>query len=271
MEQEQGANIPPVKISKDKFSDRVVVVTGAASGIGKTTALLFASQGASVVAVDVNEDGLVRVVDEMRNADSAGAIFSHRVCDLTDEAQVSEMIEWVISATGRIDVLAHLAGIYPFHPLLNFPTEMYRKIMTVNVDTSFFLVRAILPRMQSRGYGRIVLTSSGTVQEPEEGLSVYVASKAAVVGLTRAAAVEAGPGVTVNTVMPGLVKTPTIWGAGVRADGTHPIFEHVIGKQVVKRAGLPEDIAHAVCFLASPEASFITGQILDVSGGNTFH
>ena len=71
--------------------------------------------------------------------------------------------------------------------------------------------------------------------------------------------------------MPELVKTPTIWDAGVRADGTHPIFEHVIAKQVVKRAGLPEDIGHAVCFLASPKASFITGQVLDVSGGNTFH
>ncbi len=115
-------------------------------------------------------------------------------------------------------------------------------------------------------------SSSSAIQEPEEGLSVYVASRTALVGLTHAACVEAGgPGVTVNTVMPGLVKTPTIWDAGGRADGTHPILEHVIARQVVKRAALPEEIGHAVCFLANPEASFITGQIMDGSGGNTFH
>ena len=125
--------------------------------------------------------------------------------------------------------------------------------------------------MKSRGYGRVIFISSCTVQEPEAGLSAYVVSKAALIGLTRAAAVETGPGITVNTVMPGLVKTASIWDPTVQADGSNPLFDHVIGKQVVKRAGLPEDIAHAVCWFSSPEAAFITGQILDVSGGNTFH
>lgn len=125
--------------------------------------------------------------------------------------------------------------------------------------------------MQKAGYGRIIHTSSSTVQEPEPGLVAYVAAKAAVIGLVRSTSVEAGPGVTVNVVMPGLIKTDTIWNSGVQPDGTQPLFETVMKKQVVKRYGRPEDIAYTICFIASPEASFITGQTFDVSGGETFH
>ena len=110
MEQEQGANIPPIRIAKDKFSDYTVLVTGAASGIGKTTALLFSKQGAIVVMLDLNEEGLKAVDDEIK---AAGGSSSFRACDLTDEAKVNKAIEWVISVHSRIDVLAHIAGIYP--------------------------------------------------------------------------------------------------------------------------------------------------------------
>ncbi|KAH6867505.1 hypothetical protein B0T10DRAFT_572253 [Thelonectria olida] len=265
---ETDAQAPPIRLIKDKFSDQVVAVTGAAQGIGLTTAQLFASQGATVILLDIQEDRLKEAVSAIKEA---GGASGYHVCDISDEKAVKASIEWIILAYSKLDVLAHIAGIYPNHSLLSFPTEVYRKTMSINIDASFFLVREVLPHMQCRGYGRIILTSSSTVQEPENGLTAYVASKAAVIGLVRAAAIETGPGITINTVMPGLVKTPTVWDLGVREDGSHPLFEHVLAKQVVKRCGLPEDIGHAVCFLASPEASFITGQILDLSGGATFH
>ena len=143
--------------------------------------------------------------------------------------------------------------------------------MTVNLDATFFLVRAVLPHMQSRGYGRIVLTSSSVFSQPEVGLAPYTASKAAVIGLARATAKEAGPGVTINCVMPSLVKTPTTWQAGVEDESRKALFDSIMAKQCVKRCVMPADVGHAVCFLASPEAAMVTGQILDVSGGETFH
>ncbi|KAF2175839.1 NAD(P)-binding protein [Zopfia rhizophila CBS 207.26] len=259
---------PPIKITSDKFSDHVVLVSGAAQGIGLTTAQLFASQSATVVMVDIQEDKLKTAVSAIRDMGGASV---YRVCNITDEEAIAATFQWVISVYSEIDVLAHIAGVYPSHPLVGFPTDHYRKTMSVNVDATFFVLRAVLLHMESRGYGRIILTSSSTIQEPEEGLSAYIASKSAVIGFTRAAATEAAQGITVNTVMPGLIRTGTIWETTMQPDGSHPLFDHVLAKQIVKRYRSPEDIGYAVCFLASPEASFVTGQILDLSGGAMFH
>lgn len=263
-EREKGAKQREVKLSKDKFTDHVVVVTGAAQGIGNCTAQLLAKQGATVILVDIQETKLKTAQSEINAA-------AYKVCNVTNEDEIKETLKWIVDKFSRIDALIHFAGIFPFHPLQDYPTDQYHKMINVNVDSTFFLVREVLPYMQAEGYGRIVLTSSGTVQRPVPGLTAYVASKAAVVGIARAAAAEAGPGITVNSVMPGLIKTEGTWANGVQPDGRHPFFESIIDKQVVKRCGLPEDIAHAACFLASAEASWITGQILDVGGGLTFH
>ncbi|KAE9363148.1 NAD(P)-binding protein [Stipitochalara longipes BDJ] len=268
MDIEVGANIPEIKIYQDKFAGHVVVVTGAGQGIGEVTARLFASQGAQVVMLDIQEQKLKNVQSSI---EQGGGKAAYQLCDVSDEKSVSEAIEWIVATYKKIDVLGHLAGIYPFSPLVNYPTEMYRRVISINVDASFWLTRAVLPHMQKAGYGRIILTSSSAFQEPEAGMSAYVASKGAVVGLMRATAVEAGPGVTANVIMPGLIKTDTVWNAAVRPDGSHPVFEMVVPKQLIKRMGRPEDIAHAICFIASPEAHFFTGQIFDCSGGETFH
>jgi NAD(P)-dependent dehydrogenase (short-subunit alcohol dehydrogenase family) len=210
MENEAGANIPEIRIYPDKFSNHVIVITGAGQGIGEATARLFASQGAQVFMLDIQEQKLKNVQSSMIQQGGK-------------EQAVSEE---------KIDALAHLAGIYPFHSLVGYPTEIYRRIISINLDASFYLTRAVLPHMQKSGYGRIILTSSSSSQEPEFGLSAYVASKGAIVGLARATAIEAGPGVTANVIMPGLIKTETVWNAGVRPDGSHPIFDAVIPKQV---------------------------------------
>lgn len=264
-----SSSIPPdIRICKDKYAGQIVVVTESAQGIGRGTAELFSAQGAVVVLIDVQEKKL-KAVQAKIEQDGGKAAF--RACDLTIEHEVISTFEWIISQYSRIDVLAHLAGIYPFHPLVDYPTKMYLRIMAVNMDATFFVVRAALPLMQKHSYGRIILTTSTTFAKPAPGLSMYLASKGGVIGLMRAAAVEAGPGVTVNAVMPGLIHTETSWNVSVQPDGTNPIFEHEICGQIIKRAGMPEDVAHAISYLASPEASFITGQISNVDAGGTFY
>ena len=121
--------------------------------------------------------------------------------------------------------------------------------------------------MQKRGYGRIINTSSQTIVKPEPGLAVYAASKSAVAGFTKATATEAGPGVTANFVSPTLIATDTT----LNAPHAKPLFAKIVGQQYVKRTGLPEDVAHAIMYIASPEAEFITGQMFDIGGGSFFH
>jgi NAD(P)-dependent dehydrogenase (short-subunit alcohol dehydrogenase family) len=266
--EEIGANIAHIKAYPDKFEGQVVIVTGAARGIGEVTAKLLATQGATVVLVDLDEKRLEEVSSKIS---SQGAKITTRVCDVGVEAQVDSLINEIATTYGRIDVLVHLAGIYPFHPILNHPTAEYRRIMNVNMDSCFFLTRSVLPYMQKAGYGRIINTASSTLQSPAAGLSAYIAAKSAIVGFTRVTAVEAGPGVTANIVLPGLIRTDNIWNAGVAPDGSRPLFDKAIARQCVKRYGLPEDVAHTISFIASPESQFITGQIFDIAGGSTFH
>lgn len=267
---EYGANIPPIKVYPDKYEGHVVVITGAAQGIGEATSKLFASQGATVVMVDIQKDKLEAVWAEIEKNEYLGKT-TFRVCDISNESQVNSLIEELIATFGKISVLVQLAALYPFIPLVNHPTEQYKRIMTVNVDACFYLTRAVLPHMQKAGYGRLINTSSGTLQLPDAGLSVYVASKSAVLGWTRSTAVEAGPGVTANIILPGLIRTDAVWEAQKRPDGSRPLFDRLLAKQCVKRNGRPEDIAHTINFIASPEAQFITGQIFDCGGGATFH
>lgn len=263
IEHEKGAQVPAIKTYADKFLGHVVVITGAGSGIGETTARLFAQQGAQLVLFDVDKENLQRVRDSIHQA---GGKADFCVCDVSNEQNVIEAIETTILLHHKIDILANLAGIFPFHPLTDFPTEMYRRILSINVDGSFFLTRAVLPYMQKAGYGRIVLVASGTFNDPPPGLAIYVASKAAVIGFTRAVAVEAGVGITANVVLPGLINTPGVQ----RIEASDEMFQDTVEKQVVKRKGHPLDIAYTICFLASPEAAFITGQSFNCNGGQSF-
>lgn len=267
-ETEPGSQIPQIKIYPDKFEGQVVMITGAAQGIGEISSMLFAVQGATVIMVDVQADKLASVLSRLETDGYKGAT---RVCDISDEKQVDSMVEGVISEFGKIDVLIQLAALYPFIPLTTMSPQDFQRVMNVNVNACFNLTRAVLPHMQKAGYGRLINTSSGTLQLPDPGLSAYVTSKAAIVGFTRSVAVESGPGVTANVILPGLIRTPAVWKLHGRPDGSHPLFDRLLEKQTVKRNGRPEDIAHTICFIASPEAQFISGQIFDCGGGATFH
>ncbi|EXJ54690.1 hypothetical protein A1O7_10031 [Cladophialophora yegresii CBS 114405] len=177
------------------------------------------------------------------------------------------MINEVVSTLGRIDVLVHIAGIYPFGPLPGQSAQEYKRVMSVNMDSAFYLTRAVLPHTQKAGYGRIINTASGTTSHPEAGLAVCAASKSAVVAFTRATATEAGPGVTANVVAPGSVVTETTWSS----PHAKPIFDKAVERQCVERYGQPTDVAQMISFIASPAAELITGQRFHVSGGMIFN
>ncbi|KAF9889862.1 Reductase [Aspergillus nanangensis] len=238
---DHGNIAPPSPILyQDKFSNHVVVVTGAAAGIGRETAQMFSAQGAHVILIDINQASLEEVELAIRQS---GAKADARRCDISNEED--------------IDILVNLAGVYEFKNLVDFPIDLYHRVIDINLHGSFYLTRAVLPHMQKAQYGRIIHTSSSTYADPKPGLAPYIASKAAVIGLVRATAVEAGPGVTVNAIMPGLIDTEHVRSL----DRYQDLLRIVIGNQAVKRKGVPSDIAHAVCFIASPEASFFSGQL----------
>jgi NAD(P)-dependent dehydrogenase (short-subunit alcohol dehydrogenase family) len=213
--------------------------------------------------VDIDEEGLHQVETSIS---SHGGKVSSRVCDLTQEEQVRELVHDIAHQYHKIDILSHVAGVYPAKPLLETTTEDYRKIFHVNMDSCFFLTQSVLPYMQKAGYGRIVNTTSQTIVKPEPGLSVYTASKGAVAAFTRATAVEAGPGITANVISPTMIATERT----AAAPEMQPWLTKVVDLQVVKRNGTPEDVAHAFIYLASPEAGFITGQVFNVGGGAVF-
>ena len=258
--EEAGANVPPIKIYPDKFKGQVVVVTGAAQGIGEVTAKLFAAQGASVILVDLNKEKVEEVSAKLSQSGTVTA----RVCNIGVEEEVDALIKGIVETLGKIDVVVHLAGIYPFHPIHEYPTSQYRRVMNVSMDGCFFLTRAVLPHMRKAGYGRIINTASSTVYGPVPGLSVYAGAKGAITAFTRTVAVQAGPGITANIISPGLIRTENAYKQSPE------LFEPVMAKQCVKRYGRPEDIAHTISFVASPEAQMITGQVFDVTGGSTF-
>ena len=260
---ELGANIPPIKIYPDKFENHVVLVTGAAQGIGKETSSLFANQGALVVLVDIEAEKLEALSIMLT---TKGAKVAHKVCDLTQETSVDTMIKEVIEAHGKIDVLVHLAGIYPFIPILDIKTADYARIMSVNMDSCFYLTRAVLPFMRKAGYGRIINTSTAGIVGPSPGMSAYIAAKGAVAMFTRAVATETGPGVTVNAVSPAMIFTENTWSN----PGALGVADAVLARQQIKRVGLPSDVAHMISFIASPESQWITGHLFDVSGGAVF-
>jgi NAD(P)-dependent dehydrogenase (short-subunit alcohol dehydrogenase family) len=259
---------PQTKLYPDKFRGQVVIITGAAQGIGEVTAIQFATQGATVILVDIQREKLEAVVDRIT---AQGGSASARVVNLSDDSQVTQFIDGVVKAHSQIHVIIHLAGLYEALPVWKLTTGEYRQVMGINLDAVFFLVRAILPHMNHHGYGRIICASSAAVLGPVPGHASYVAAKAGVVGFMRAIAVEAEGGVTANTIMPGLIASQEVVERYAQPDGSVPFLDKVVETQAVKRRGRMEDVAHTIGFIASSEAGFISGQVFDVGGGRTFH
>lgn len=245
-----------------RFKDQVVVITGAARGIGFATAHYLAGEGAAIAIVDrdpaAGEEAAARLV-------AGGADVAAFAADVTDRAAVHAAIDAVMARFGKIDVLVNNAGIYPHIPFEQLAEGEWHRIIDVNLTSAYLVTQAVIPLMAAAGYGRVVNTASGVVFNGIPNVSAYASSKAGVIGMTRVLANEYGPrGVTVNAVSPGLVESE-----GVMED-IEAIFEGTIAAQSVKRRGTVQDIAACVAYIASSEAGFLNGQTINIDGGARF-
>jgi 3-oxoacyl-[acyl-carrier protein] reductase len=243
-----------------RVAGKIAVVIGAARGIGAAIAQRLAEEGARVVIADTLEtEG--RATAE-RLSPQGEALFL--ATEVADPGAVERLIETTLARFGRIDILVQNAGIFPLTLLPDIAVEEWDRVLAVNLRGCFLAIRACIPAMRAQRYGRIVLTSSITgprVTSPGHGH--YSASKAGINGLIRAAALELAPhGITVNGVEPGNIMTEGV--SGHRS----PAFIEAMTRSVpLGRLGDPQDVAHAVLFLASDEAAYITGTTIVVDGG----
>lgn len=238
-----------------ELKDQIAIVTGGAKGIGKGIVKTLIEAGAKVVIADIDEAAAEQTAAEL------GCAF--KKLDVTSQAQCKAVVDEVVSEYGRLDILCSNSGIFPQAYLADMTEADWDQMQNINLKGTFFVTQAALAYMKKQGYGRVVITASITGPiTGYPGWSHYAASKAGQLGFMRSASLEyAKEGITINAVMPGNILTE-----GLAAQG-----EEYLGQMTrsipARKLGKPEDIGYAVCFLASKEASYITGQTIIVDGG----
>jgi NAD(P)-dependent dehydrogenase (short-subunit alcohol dehydrogenase family) len=245
-----------------RFEDRVVLVTGAASGIGRATAERLASEGARILCADVQAEA---VEETAKLASRAGGEAAPHACDVSSERDASACVAACVERFGRLDALCNVAGILRFAHTHELPFETWRRVLAVNLDGTFLMCRAALPHLLE-ARGTIVNVASTAALAGLPYGAAYGASKGGVLGLTRALAVEYGKqGVRCNAVCPGSIQTPmTAGGAGLPKDADMKL---VMRQMALDRPRGPEQVASLIAFLASSEAAHINGSHILVDGG----
>ena len=242
---------------------RIALVTGGGSGIGEACAHGLAERGAHVLIVDRDAEGAERVKTDLVAAGRAAHVF---VADLTDHHACAAAVDFAVSSLGRLDIAVNNAGISgSVVPLDRFDVDEYRQVMSTNVDTIFYCMRYELPHMLERGGGAIVNMASIFAVVARDNYPAYVASKHAVLGLTRSAALDYAPrNIRVNAVGPGVIRTAML------ERYLDPELARAFAElHPMQRLGTPDEVANLVCWLASDEASFVTGAFYAIDGGFT--
>lgn len=236
-----------------RLEGRRIVLTGAASGIGRSTAALFAAHGAALTLLDRNAAGL--------NSIAADTHANSHDVDVTDEQSVTRAIQQGAEAMGGIDGVVNVAGVHLYGSVNDISTTDFRRVVDVNLVATYTVVRGCLPFLAESSSASIVNVSSGAgLLSNGPNVTAYAASKGAVVSLTRALAAELAPAIRVNSVCPGLVDTPMAAGSGAN-----------VNSYALRRMAQPAEISQAILFLISSESSYVTGSALAVDGGRTFH
>jgi 2-hydroxycyclohexanecarboxyl-CoA dehydrogenase len=243
--------------------DRVAVVTGAASGMGLAIARTLAERGERIALLDLQGDAVMRAAESLRES---GARAIGAEVDVTDRAAIDAALGKVRGELGPIGIMVTSAGLDSFEPFTEITPASWERLLAVNLTGTFHCLQAAVPDMLAARWGRMVTIASSSAQSGAWRMAHYVASKAGVIGLTRALALDLGPhGITVNSISPGMIDTPMLRGAVAGGD-IHKL-EKLAARVPVGRVGTPEEIAATCAFLASDGAAFITGQVIGVNGG----
>jgi len=240
---------------------KVALVTGSGRGIGKAIALTLAKRGADIVINDLDMDNAAHTVEEIKALGRKAIAIK---ADVSSEVEVEEMVKECINHFGRIDILVNNAGLVSTKLLQDTTVQDWDRIMSINLKGVFLCTKAVYPNMMDQKSGKIINIASvaGKRGGGLFGKSAYSASKGGVISFTKAVAREAGEyGINVNAVTPGFTDTEMVKGM------SQDQKENVVNSIPMRRAGKPEDIAKAVCFLASSDSDYISGEIMDVDGG----
>jgi NAD(P)-dependent dehydrogenase (short-subunit alcohol dehydrogenase family) len=239
-----------------RFKNKIAIITGGAGGIGQATAQRLASEGAVIMLADLDENRLNKVIDEIKKT-GCTEIYP-AICNVSKEEEVASTVKNAIDQFGRLDIVVNNAGLMNFKPLEQQTEEDWINILKVDLLGAFFFIKHSFLNMKSGG--AIVNVASIHAIETEPLVAPYAAAKAALVSLTRSAALEGKPkGIRVNAILPGAIDTPMLWENPNVKSGVEKIDPTEVGK--------PESIANSIAFLAAPDTEFVQGAILVVDGG----
>ena len=242
-----------------EFADQVALVTGASRGIGRQIALKLSSHGAAVILADLSQEDNETVAESIR--EQGGKALAVQM-DVGDPDQVESALARAEEDFERVDVLVNNAGITRDNLLLRMKEEQWRQVLNVNLDGAFYVTRKVVAGMVRRRYGRVINIASVVGQMGNPGQANYVASKAGIIGLTKALAREvASRNITVNAIAPGFIETD------MTANLKEQVRDQLKASVPLKRLGTVEDVTYGVLFLASKEAGYITGHVLNINGG----